>query len=648
MLRAVARRAWPAVVAALPLASGNLARSENHNAEKNRFTFTKKTLGQGSYGVVRLATDTTNGKKVAVKFIRGCPQDAQNEIQAMTAIKQHGGHSHLLELIDVIEKPGQTLIVTEMVAGGEVFDRLVEKGPFSESDVARMASALADALDFLHGRCQTSHCDLKPENLMFTNPYDHVLKIVDFGSARRLDDKKIQACGTTVYWAPENFQWLFPRKGPPEAALGFGTQADMWAVGVCLFVCLYGLHPFDPQGQLEEREIAQRIRNGQWEFPKDENISESAKQLVRALLENDPRKRLTAHEMMQHPWVQGETASNEKIQGSATRLGAFQAARKKMQAGLLAAMIQESIQEQLFADSSNSGENKNILQKTFERFDTGNKGYLTPKDVYKAMQDMGQQIVLDDQDSRVRFEIKDMENLLADIPRKVFAPREVVFTQGQPSDNFYFIMDGQAQVYVERQEDGKQIHVATLRQGAFFGEAGVKENKTRSATVRCAQGQQPLQVLVLGKEHIKDFENILAAPMDQLVHNRAIDRFLTLFLSSSKCKSVGAAPGEIIFQKGQPSDKAYLINSGNVAIHHGVDKRSDKICGIPPGNILGETGVITGKNRNATAICNSTQGCSLSSLDKQEFINIMKQTDSFDMAIRKKNSASFLRTAQQK
>jgi serine/threonine protein kinase len=176
------------------------------------------------------------------------------------------------------------------------------------------------------------HCDLKPENLMLSSKTDSAsIKIVDFGCTEHLPgfDQALDvelagggvihpahvrsSAGTVAYSPPESFESDSPVDSP----------LDMWALGIILHIMLTGIHPFDPNGDADDETLQQRIlimRKPPLDTPNAEHLSASAKDLLNRLLEPDPSKRLTAHEMLEHSWVLGLTAKSDVIEGSDEKL----------------------------------------------------------------------------------------------------------------------------------------------------------------------------------------------------------------------------------------------------------------------------------------------------------------------------------------
>ena len=193
--------------------------------------------------------------------------------------------------------------------------------------VQALLRQVAEALQHLHGR-GVVHRDVKPENLLLADRSEHALvKLCDFGLACELEPASAAGLqlrtstlkGTVAYMAPE-----YLREEPHGAAV------DLWSLGVVLYILLSGRHPFDPDGEAEEPELAARIKAAEWGFghaPCWWNVSDDGKRAVRALLEQSPARRPSASELLRLPWLQG-AAPTAQLPGSHTNLRAFNEARR--------------------------------------------------------------------------------------------------------------------------------------------------------------------------------------------------------------------------------------------------------------------------------------------------------------------------------
>lgn len=196
-----------------------------------------------------------------------------------------------------------------------MYDHLTKYGAYSEANAARLMYEIASALVFLH-EVGVVHVDLKTENLLLDSEQriDGVIKMIDFGCAAvcnkdgsvSADAPSANSNGTTAYWPPERFQTVTAA----EPAM------DMWAVGVILYIMLTGAHPFDLHDDASDEEIEDQIQDNPYP-PLGEgftdHLSESAVGLIQRLMEPNPVKRMTAHELINHSWVRETVSSEVKV-----------------------------------------------------------------------------------------------------------------------------------------------------------------------------------------------------------------------------------------------------------------------------------------------------------------------------------------------
>ena len=175
--------------------------------------------------------------------------------EAETAGKAGGGGG---DAGDSTDDGKASFLVMEMATGGELFDRLVQRGPYSEAQAAGMLREIVDAVAYCHAN-GVVHFDLKPENILLASPAadDCDVRLVDFGSARRvasLEDeraiaKQLLGSGPTVaYSAPEVL-----------AGHGASARADVFSLGVIMHLLLFGAHPFDPRNDADNETVERRI-----------------------------------------------------------------------------------------------------------------------------------------------------------------------------------------------------------------------------------------------------------------------------------------------------------------------------------------------------------------------------------------------------
>ncbi|KAF8874840.1 kinase-like domain-containing protein [Infundibulicybe gibba] len=257
---------------------------------------TGKTLGSGTYAIVKEAIHIKTGKYYACKVINkklmeGREHMVRNEIAVLKRISS--GHRNIVTLHDYFETSHNLYLCFDLCTGGELFDRICAKGNYYEADAAGLVRTIFKAVKYIHD-CGIVHRDLKPENLLFrTEKEDADIMIADFGLSRIMEEEKLnlltEICGTPGYMAPEIFK-----------KTGHHKPVDIWAMGVITYFLLAGYTPFDRDSQTEEMRA---IMAGDYSFTPAEywaNVSDTAKDFVRCCLEVDDKKRMTAEQALQH------------------------------------------------------------------------------------------------------------------------------------------------------------------------------------------------------------------------------------------------------------------------------------------------------------------------------------------------------------
>jgi calcium/calmodulin-dependent protein kinase-4 len=262
-------------------------------------------LGRGHYATVNVGVDRKSSLQVAVKRIQISKSRVEALKREVEVLRKVGRHPNIVTLYDIFITDTELILVLELLLGGELFDRMVEKGPYSEREASHHIRKIGLALKFLH-RSGIVHRDLKPENLILTHKGDNAeLKIADFGLANVVDNTENAVmktvCGTWAYCAPE-VKTSMTEEGGPAC---YTAKVDLWSVGVILYVILAAYHPFDADGDCSDAQLWANICSGKFDFedPAWAQISSGAKDLIRNLIVVDPEKRFGTDELLAHPWV---------------------------------------------------------------------------------------------------------------------------------------------------------------------------------------------------------------------------------------------------------------------------------------------------------------------------------------------------------
>jgi len=247
-----------------------------------------KTLGEGSFGKVKLAVHASSGQKVALKIIsrkklvtRDMAGRIEREIQYLQLLR----HPHIIKLYTVITLPSEIVMVLEY-AGGELFDYIVKNGKMAEDKARKFFQQITCAVEYCH-RHKIVHRDLKPENLLLDEQLN--VKIADFGLSNIMTDGNFlkTSCGSPNYAAPEVI----------SGKLYAGPEVDVWSCGVILYVLLCGRLPFDDE---YIPSLFRKIAQGNYNVPP--YLSSGAQRLIRKMLQTNPVNRITIQEIRQDPW----------------------------------------------------------------------------------------------------------------------------------------------------------------------------------------------------------------------------------------------------------------------------------------------------------------------------------------------------------
>ena len=251
-------------------------------------------LQQGSASIVKKCYSKVHHEEFAVKIIE---RDEVTDEQVLheVNIMNHLHHDNVVAVVDFFEEDDFFYIVMELMAGGDVFDRIIDLHNYTEKDARDLAKTLLLAVDYMH-QSGVVHRDIKPQNIFLESKSNNsAIKVGDFGFAKRVHTPKSlnQRCGTPSYVAPEIL------KNQP-----YDQSCDMWSVGVVLYVMLCGYTPFMEE---EQEKMFERIKVGDYTFdPEDwSQISDEAKTLIRGLMCINPDRRLTSSQALRSKWITG-------------------------------------------------------------------------------------------------------------------------------------------------------------------------------------------------------------------------------------------------------------------------------------------------------------------------------------------------------
>eukprot|EP00079_Xenopus_tropicalis_P024085 XP_012816609.1 PREDICTED: serine/threonine-protein kinase 33 isoform X1 [Xenopus tropicalis] len=282
-------------------------RMDDEAAIQQIYTFGKK-LGQGSFGVVIEATHKETATKWAMKKVNRekAGSSAVKLLEREVSILKRVKHDHIIHLEEVFETPKRMYLVTELCEGGELPKILHRKKCLSKAETRHVIRNLGSPIAYLH-RKGIVHRDLKLENILVksNDGADNEelilnIKVTDFGLAVQKggvgSENMLQStCGTPIYMAPEVIN-----------DHDYSQQCDIWSTGVIMYMLLSGNPPFMAGS---EEKLFEDIRRGELKFSDAvwQGISNAAKDVLQRLLKVDPAHRITANELLDNPWITGET-----------------------------------------------------------------------------------------------------------------------------------------------------------------------------------------------------------------------------------------------------------------------------------------------------------------------------------------------------
>jgi len=278
-------------------------------------------IGRGGFSVVVEATCKADSEHYAVKIVEKSliAEDIKLLKREIDIMKQVD-HVNILKLIEIYEDDENVYIVMELVDGSELFDRIVDKGYYSEKNTVHIVKQILNAVQYLHSK-GIAHRDLKPENLLCSGSGSHeIVKIADFGLSKVFtgEEELMTSCGTPGYVAPEVLM-----------CESYDKSVDMWGIGIITYILLAGYPPFYAEN---DTALFEKIMNAEYDFDDEcwDDVSDLAKDFIQHLLVKDPEERYTAEQALAHPWITSKAPDRQLNVGQ--RLSAYQLQRKEAKA----------------------------------------------------------------------------------------------------------------------------------------------------------------------------------------------------------------------------------------------------------------------------------------------------------------------------
>ena len=274
-------------------------------------------------------------------------------------------HPNIVKLYEVLQDKKRYYLVTELCTGGELFDKLSKDKLMEEKDAANIMKQLLAAIVYCHSK-NVVHRDLKPENLLLESSEENArIKVIDFGTSQIFNPNKKMTVkiGTPYYIAPEVLSQSYTEK------------CDVWSCGVILYILVCGYPPFVGRNDFD---IMNRIKKGiiNMTGPVWANASDLVKDLVKHMLTHDPKKRYSAQQALNHPWIKKyctQDFDKEFTHELLNNMRQFQTQHKLQEVALA-----------YIASQLTTNQEKEKLQNTFILLDLNGDGRLSTDELVSA------------------------------------------------------------------------------------------------------------------------------------------------------------------------------------------------------------------------------------------------------------------------
>ncbi|EER93237.1 hypothetical protein BDA96_01G046200 [Sorghum bicolor] len=347
-------------------------------------------LGRGEFGITYLCTESATGARYACKSISKrklrTPVDVEDVRREVDIMRHMPAHPNIVSLRAAYEDEDAVHLVMELCEGGELFDRIVARGHYTERAAAAVLRTIVEVVQMCH-RHGVMHRDLKPENFLYANKKESSpLKAIDFGLSVffRPGERFSEIVGSPYYMAPEVLK------------RNYGPEVDVWSAGVILYILLCGVPPFWAE---TEQGVAQAIIRSVVDFKREPwpRVSEPAKDLVRRMLDPNPLTRFTAAQVLEHPWLHDSKKMPDISLGDTVRARLQQfAAMNKLKKKALR-VIAEHLSVEEVAD----------IKQMFDKMDVNKNGKLTFEEFKAGLRKLGNQ--MPDSDLQILMDAADID-----------------------------------------------------------------------------------------------------------------------------------------------------------------------------------------------------------------------------------------------
>ncbi|KAK8571549.1 hypothetical protein V6N12_027634 [Hibiscus sabdariffa] len=347
-------------------------------------------LGRGEFGITYQCVHLETKEIYACKKISKAKlktdidvEDVTREVEIMMHLPKH---PNLVSFREAFEDNDAVYLVMELCRGGELFDRIVAKGHYTERAAAKVIKTILEIVKVCH-RHGVVHRDLKPENFLLADESEAApIKVIDFGLSIFYEpgERFSDIVGSPYYMAPEVLR------------RNYGKEIDIWSTGVILYILLCGVPPFWAD---TEEGIAHAIIRGEIDFERDPwpKISEEAKDLVTCMLDPNPYTRMTVQEVLEHTWIQNlQQAPNFNLgENVGTRIKQF-SLMSKFKKKILRVVANNLPNEQI-----------DLIIEMFNTMDTDDNGYLSFEELRDGLHKIGHSV--SDHDVKMLMEAADID-----------------------------------------------------------------------------------------------------------------------------------------------------------------------------------------------------------------------------------------------